>query len=180
MGATGNSIGSDCFMASGVARALRVQKAHESGSHQSLHGGGPLPQCKTHACCGARVPACQNTIRAQWQANLRILDINEIKTVTYALDHIRLWNGSSALTAGNTVDLEKRLAKFGTYCNQHRVHGSLDGQAAAEISGKRVNAQLVFHRFRWRTRCRGHSSPSCHRIPGITWADRSLLSVYSW
>jgi transposase InsO family protein len=66
----------------------------------------------------------------QWQANLRILGVDEIKTVPNTplphpfferligtirrefLDHTRFWNAA---------DLERKLADFQTYYNQHRA-----------------------------------------------------------
>ena len=66
----------------------------------------------------------------QWQANLRILGVDEIKTVPYTplshpfieriigtirrefLDHILFWNAT---------DLEKKLTDFQAYYNQHRA-----------------------------------------------------------
>jgi transposase InsO family protein len=67
----------------------------------------------------------------QWQANLRILGVDEIKTVPYTplshpfierligtirrefLNHTLFWNN---------VDLEKSLADFQAYYNHHRAH----------------------------------------------------------
>ena len=71
----------------------------------------------------------------RWQANLRVLEVDEIKTVTGVpishpfverligtirrefLDHILFWN---------TLDLERKLGEFQCYYNQERVHASLD------------------------------------------------------
>ena len=79
----------------------------------------------------------------QWQAKLRILGANEIKTVPYAplshpfderligtirreyLDQVLFWN---------TGDLERKLEAFRQYYNAHRVHTSLDGNAPSEIN----------------------------------------------
>jgi hypothetical protein len=70
----------------------------------------------------------------QWQANLRILEVTEIKSVPYVplshpfverligtlrreyLDHILFWT---------TADLENKLLDFRTYFNNHRTHDSL-------------------------------------------------------
>ncbi len=100
----------------------------------------------------------------RWKANLRILDIEEIKTVSYVplshpfverligtlrreyLDHVLFWNA---------VDLEKKLTEFRAYYNQRRVHSSLDGDTPAEVSGERINRQAVLHRFGWQTHYRG-------------------------
>ena len=73
----------------------------------------------------------------QWQANLRILEVTEIKSVPYVplshpfverligtvrreyLDHILFWT---------TADLENKLLDFKTYFNNHRTHDSLGGR----------------------------------------------------
>ena len=73
----------------------------------------------------------------QWQANLRILEVTEIKTVPYVplshpfverlirtirheyLDRILFWT---------TVDLENKLLEFRDYFNSHRTHHSLAGR----------------------------------------------------
>jgi len=75
---------------------------------------------------------------------LRILDVDEIKTVPYTprshpfverligtirreyLDHIFFWNPQ---------DLERKLDTFMHYYHQYRVHQSLDGDAPDEFSG---------------------------------------------
>jgi hypothetical protein len=67
----------------------------------------------------------------RWQANLRILEIVEIKSIPYTpishpfieqligtirrefLDHTLFWNA---------IDLEKKLADFQVYYNRHRTH----------------------------------------------------------
>ena len=73
----------------------------------------------------------------QWQANLRILDVTEIKSVPYVplshpfverligtvrreyLDHILFWTAA---------DLENKLLDFRTYFNSHRTHTSMEGR----------------------------------------------------
>jgi transposase InsO family protein len=75
----------------------------------------------------------------QWQANLRILDVAEIKTVPYVplshpfverligtirreyLDRTLFWT---------TVDLENKLLEFRDYFNSHRTHHSLEGRTS--------------------------------------------------
>lgn len=72
----------------------------------------------------------------QWQVNLRILDVEEVKSILYTptshlfivrfigtipredLDQLFFWNKS---------DLEQKLEIFAHYYNQHRVHQSLSG-----------------------------------------------------
>ncbi len=100
----------------------------------------------------------------RWKANLRILDIEEIKTVPYAplshpfverligsirgefLDHTLFWNA---------LDLERKLADFQVYFNRSRVHSSLDGDTPGEVSGDSVTSRAELHNFRWQTHCRG-------------------------
>jgi hypothetical protein len=73
----------------------------------------------------------------QWQANLRILEVTEIKSLPYVplshpfverligtlrreyLDHMLFWT---------TVDLENKLLDFRTYFNHHRTHTSREGR----------------------------------------------------
>src|SRR5262245_8790081 len=72
----------------------------------------------------------------RWTANLRVLEIDELKTVPHVpishpfvepliaimrrefLDHAFFWNGR---------DLERKLAEFRTYYNAARGHASLGG-----------------------------------------------------
>ena len=74
---------------------------------------------------------------AQWQANLRILQLTEIKSVPYVplshpfverligtirreyLDRMLFWT---------TADLENKLLDFRTYFNEHRSHTGLQGR----------------------------------------------------
>lgn len=99
----------------------------------------------------------------QWQANLRILDVNEIKTVPYAplshpfverligtirrecLDRTLFWTAA---------DLEVKLFEFQRYYNNYRAHAGLGGQppaATADVSGPRA----TLGSSRWQPHCRG-------------------------
>jgi len=100
----------------------------------------------------------------QWQANLRILSVDEIKTVPYTrlshpfierligtirhefIDHTLFWNN---------VDLERKLADFQTYYNHHRTHNSLGGDTPAEVAGVVTKLPFKLNKFRWQTHCRG-------------------------
>src|SRR5262249_12534774 len=97
----------------------------------------------------------------QWQANLRILNIKEIKTVPYAplshpfverligtirrecLDRSLFWNGT---------DLEMKLTAFRSYYNGYRTHASLKGNTPIETRGSKG---IAFKAFRWQKHCRG-------------------------
>jgi len=100
----------------------------------------------------------------RWQANLRILDVKEIKSVPYTplshpfierligtirrehLDHTLFWNAS---------DLERKLEEFQHYYNSHRVHTSLGDETPSEISGKAIFHRADLNKFRWKSHCRG-------------------------
>jgi putative transposase len=96
----------------------------------------------------------------QWQANLRILEVTEIKSVPYVpmshpfverligtvrreyLDHILFWT---------TADLENKLLDFRTYFNNHRTHDSLEGRTP-DTSVSRPITNL--RSFGWQPHCR--------------------------
>ncbi len=100
----------------------------------------------------------------RWKANLRILDVNEIKSVPYVpfshpfierligslrreyLDQVFFWNAA---------DLERKLADFQIYFNHHRTHSSLGGDTPAEVAGGVPKLQTTLNNFRWQTHCRG-------------------------
>ena len=97
----------------------------------------------------------------QWQANLRVLEVTEIKTVPYVplshpfverligtirreyLDRMLFWT---------TVDLERKLLEFQHYYNGHRAHAGLGGRLP-EPSGDRSPIDLGS--YRWQKHCRG-------------------------
>ena len=99
----------------------------------------------------------------RWLANLRVLEIEEIKSVPCApvshpfverligrirgeyLDRVFFWN---------SVDLARKLGEFGDYHNAVRLHGSLDGTTPAQRAGASAPppASLVHHA--WRQHCR--------------------------
>ncbi len=97
-------------------------------------------------------------------ANLRILEIDELKTVPYTpishpfverligslrrelLDQVFFWN---------TVDLERKLESFQVYFNQSRTHMSLDGKTPAEIRGDVITHPATLRNFTWKKHCGG-------------------------
>ena len=97
----------------------------------------------------------------QWQANLRVLEIEEIKTVPYVplshpfverligtvrrehLDQTLFWT---------TADLEEKLRAFQDYFNRHCVHSGLEGRLPDPGEGKTT---LDFASYRWHRHCRG-------------------------
>ena len=100
----------------------------------------------------------------RWLANLRILEVAEIKSVPYVpvshpfverligtirrefLDHVLIWN---------SIDLERKLEEFRIYYNEHRVHQSLSGGTPGERSGKPPPAHAALDHYAWRQHCRG-------------------------
>ena len=102
----------------------------------------------------------------RWQANLRILEIDEIKSVpgnpvSYPfveriigttrreyLDHLLFFN---------SLDLQNKLDQFQTYYNDVRVHSSLElktptAMAFGEASDKNV---IWIDHYRWKKHCNG-------------------------
>jgi putative transposase len=97
----------------------------------------------------------------QWQANLRILDVAEIKTVPYVplshpfverlvgtirrecLDPMLFWT---------TADLESKLLEFQIYFNVHRTHTARMGRPPDDAPPRPV-ANL--RSYRWQSHCRG-------------------------
>ena len=100
----------------------------------------------------------------RWKANLRILDVEEIKSVPYVprshpfierligtvrrefLDHTLFWNSG---------DLERKLADFQIYYNRHRTHNSLGGNAPSAVAESNPEQQISLNSFGWQTHCRG-------------------------
>jgi len=100
----------------------------------------------------------------RWQANLRILDVDEIKTVPYTplshpvverligtirreyLDHTFFWNPQ---------DLERKLHTFIQYYNHYRVHQSLDGNAPNEVSDGHQPLHAKLGNYSWVSQCNG-------------------------
>ena len=100
----------------------------------------------------------------RWQANLRILEVEEIKSVPYTptshpfverlirisrneiLDHSLFWT---------TSDLQNKLNKFQHYFNEHRTHMGLDGSIPNQISENRKPNVIDINHYRWKKHCRG-------------------------
>ncbi len=100
----------------------------------------------------------------RWLANLRVLEIDEVKSVPYVpvshpfierligtvrreyLDRVFFWN---------TVDLTRKLDAFRDYYNASRVHRSLDGTTPAQRTGTTSLAPARLDHYAWRQYCRG-------------------------
>ncbi len=116
------------------------------------------------------VPQCLSSDHApvfrydQWQANLRILGIDEVKTIPNLpvshpfferliwtirreyLDHVLFWNES---------DLERKLDAFKDYYNGSRIHQSLNRQTPEEVTGKAPPRLADPRYFVWQPHCQG-------------------------
>src|SRR5947208_15234946 len=102
----------------------------------------------------------------RWLAILRVLEIEEIESVSYApishpfierlvgtvrreyLDHVFFWNA---------VDLTRKLDAFADYYNAHRVHRSLGGITPAQCAcaSSSPTAPAALHQYTWKPHCRG-------------------------
>ncbi|MPZ43615.1 MAG: transposase [Betaproteobacteria bacterium] len=100
----------------------------------------------------------------RWLANLRVLDIEEIKSVPCVpvshpfierligtvrreyLDRLFFWN---------SVDLTRKLAAFRDYYNEFRVHRSLGGTTPARQAGAASPPPAELNTYAWRQHCQG-------------------------
>lgn len=100
----------------------------------------------------------------RWRANLRILDVTEIKTVPYVplshpfverligtvrreyLDQVLFWSAR---------DLENKLNAFQCYYNTGRVHHALKGKTPESTSCENLSGFTDLDRYDWRSYCHG-------------------------
>ncbi len=100
----------------------------------------------------------------RWKANLRILEVTEVKTVPYLpishpfverligtirreyLDFVPFWTAR---------DLERKLLSFKDYYNDQRSHHALDGVTPSAKSARTQPTIANLNDFRWRSHCQG-------------------------
>ena len=100
----------------------------------------------------------------RWRANLRVLDINEIKTIPETprshpfverligtirrefLDRTLVWGQG---------DLERKLKAYQAYYNRYRCHTGLAGLTPAQTSGAPPPPLARLDSYRWRQHCNG-------------------------
>ena len=100
----------------------------------------------------------------RWKANLRVLDIEEIKTVPYVpishpfverligtirreyVDQVPFWNAR---------DLERKLSCFQDYDNRKRAHQGLGGNIPDPNPDNPVRSAARLDNYRWESCCRG-------------------------
>jgi len=100
----------------------------------------------------------------RWLANLRVLAIEEVKSVPYTpashpfierlIGTIRREYLHRAFF-WNAMDLTRKLAEFQDYYNAHRVHRSLAGDTPAQRAGAPSPAPAALDHYAWRPHCRG-------------------------
>jgi putative transposase len=97
-----------------------------------------------------------------WQANLRILEVNEIKTLPcLALSHpfVERLIGTirreylDRTLFWSTIDLERKLLDFQHYYNAHRTHSGLNGQLPDPTEA--CSSPLNFSSYQWQKHSRG-------------------------
>jgi transposase InsO family protein len=97
----------------------------------------------------------------QWRANLRVLDIEEIKSLPYApMSHPfieRLIGSARRELLDQTVfwtqaDIENKLRAYQQYYNQCRCHSSRGGATPADSVD---NGTIDFNHCQWKKHCRG-------------------------
>ena len=97
----------------------------------------------------------------RWKANLRVLEIEEIKSLPHApmshpyverligsvrrelLDQTLFWTAP---------DLENKLREYKRYYDKHRTHSGRDGRSPDETVEKKV---VNINQYRWEKHCRG-------------------------
>lgn len=100
----------------------------------------------------------------QWQANLRILEIEEIKSIPYTptshpfverligsvrrelLDQTLFWNKN---------DLQNKLDAYQQYFNNKRGHLGIDGIFPLQKADEKTADVISINNFRWKKHCRG-------------------------
>ena len=113
----------------------------------------------------------------RWLANLRVLEIEEIKSVPSApvshpfverligtirrkyFDRVFFWNAA---------DLARKLHDYKMYYNSHRVHRSLGGSTPALRAGVSSAVPASLDRHAWRPHCRGLFQNSDRRLTSIS------------
>ncbi len=100
----------------------------------------------------------------RWKENLRILEIEEIKSIPYTptfhpfverliricrnevLDRSLFWT---------ELDLQRKLDKFKVYFNEHRTHMGLDGNIPNQVAESKMSNVINIKNFRWKSHCCG-------------------------
>lgn len=100
----------------------------------------------------------------RWQANLRVLEVEEIKSVPFTpishpfverligtirreyLDLVPFWN---------SLDLQRKLNLYKDFYNEHRTHSYLDGLPPGKYGRSTTNLTADLANFSWKFHCNG-------------------------
>ncbi len=100
----------------------------------------------------------------RWLANLRVLEVDEIKSVPYApvsLPFVERLIGTirrehlDCTFFWTAVGLARKLHQFKVYYNAHRVHRSLGGETPAKRAGAPSPTPTKLAFYAWKQHCRG-------------------------
>jgi transposase InsO family protein len=140
------------------------------GVERARIDGASVCRMFNHAVAGRLLPKRVTTDHDplfrfhRWLANLRVREIEEIKSVPYApvshpfvehligtirreyLDRVFLWNA---------VDLARKLEAFRHYYNGHRVHRALAGYTPVQRAGTPSPSAAALEYYAWQQHCRG-------------------------
>jgi putative transposase len=140
------------------------------GVHSGPVDGPSLCRMFNRAISGTRLPKYVSSDNDplfkfhRWKANLRILEVTEVKTVPYLpishpfverligtirreyLDVVPFWT---------TRDLENKLLSFREFYNDQRCHYALGGDTPSERAGKMRPDVANLDSYRWQSHCRG-------------------------
>jgi len=118
------------------------------------HGGDGSVHPQDHRLCRA----CW---KCRWKANLRVLEIEEIKSLPHVpmshpfverligsirrelLDQTFLWTAT---------DLENKLRGYQAYYTEYRCHSSRGGATPVQLDGDNA---ISLYNYRWKKHCRG-------------------------
>jgi hypothetical protein len=122
----------------------------------------------------------------QWEANLRVLEIREIKTVPYVplshpfverligtirrkyVDRVLFWT---------TADLQAKLNDFQHYYNGHRTRAGLEGRLPEPTVGESMSP-IGLDSYRWRRHCRGlYQTPNAARFLSKRHAQPNAIEI---
>jgi putative transposase len=100
----------------------------------------------------------------RWRANLKILDIEEIKAVPFtSISHpfVERLIGSlrrellDRLFFWNQLDLDRKLLSYADYYNMYRCHSGLAGAIPTELGGGPKPPIASFASYQWMSHCHG-------------------------
>ena len=138
------------------------------GVHAGIVDGVALCRMFLHAIRGQGLPKRISSdhdplyLFHQWEANLRVLGVTEIRTVPYAqLSHpfVERLNGTvrreylNRILFWTTVDLEAKLLEFQRYYNNQRTHAGLEGRLPEPEVGV-LTPPIPSDSYRWQSHCR--------------------------